>query len=138
MTENTQIAGRGNRPPLYDNKFTRYCPECGHVGAVSPGARDCCPDGSHAMVVPREIAEQAHLGFKIRLRPPGRASDAPKHVVEAIRVVLGINAQRGDDRKNARRLARTQLRVWLSEIGAATPRELYQAAQANRLEQDGK
>jgi hypothetical protein len=40
----------------------RFCPECGHLGEVSVGARDCCPDGSHAAYMPRKTADRcAHL-----------------------------------------------------------------------------
>lgn len=45
----------------------RYCFECGHIGEVPPGARDCCPDGNHAVMVPQELAEQAQLGFNQRI-----------------------------------------------------------------------
>jgi hypothetical protein len=44
-------------------KSTRYCPECSHVGPVSDGARDCCPDGNRAAMVPETIAKQARVGF---------------------------------------------------------------------------
>lgn len=47
--------------------YVRYCYECGHIGEVSPNCRDCCPDGTHARYVPREIAEQAEIGFGKRL-----------------------------------------------------------------------
>lgn len=32
--------------------MVRYCPDCGSIGEVPAGARDCCPDGSHAIYVP--------------------------------------------------------------------------------------
>lgn len=41
----------------------RYCYECGTVGAVGEGKRDCCPDGSHAGYVHPAIAKQAQAGF---------------------------------------------------------------------------
>lgn len=47
--------------------LVRYCPECGHVGAVSMEARDCCPDGSRARMVPLKAAEQARVGFILGL-----------------------------------------------------------------------
>lgn len=39
--------------------YVRYCPHCGHIGEVDPKHRDCCPDGSSARYVTREIAEHA-------------------------------------------------------------------------------
>ena len=43
--------------------YVRYCPHCGHIGEIDPKFRDCCPDGSSAMYVTRDIAEQAKMGF---------------------------------------------------------------------------
>lgn len=48
-------------------KLVRYCHECGSVGPVKKDARDCCPDGSHAVMVPAEVAQQARVGFLARL-----------------------------------------------------------------------
>jgi hypothetical protein len=48
-------------------RHVRYCFECGHVGEVPKTARDCCPDGSHAVYVPHEVAEQAQIGLKAQL-----------------------------------------------------------------------
>lgn len=42
---------------------TRYCPECGHMGAVSQSSRDCCPDGIRAFYVPQKFAEACHRDF---------------------------------------------------------------------------
>jgi hypothetical protein len=47
--------------------YVRYCFECGHVGEVGKEHRDCCPDGSHAVYVPQEVAEQARIGFRAQL-----------------------------------------------------------------------
>jgi hypothetical protein len=46
---------------------------------------------------------------------------APHHVVEAIRTILGIKAHTREQRTAERRVARQQLRAWLSSIGAASP-----------------
>lgn len=40
-----------------------YCPECSHIGQVSPPALACCPDNKGRMV-PKQIAEQARAGFQ--------------------------------------------------------------------------
>lgn len=48
----------------------------------------------------------------------------PQHVIDAIRTILGINTQRGIYRRDQRRLARQQLREYLTSIGAATPKEI--------------
>jgi hypothetical protein len=46
---------------------------------------------------------------------------ATPEVVEAIRISLGIVAMSHDERREARRVARRTLRVWLSDVGAAGP-----------------
>jgi hypothetical protein len=51
----------------------RYCYECGRIGEVGSKARDCCPDGSHAIYVPRELAKQAQTGFFALLSQPAAA-----------------------------------------------------------------
>lgn len=43
--------------------MTRYCPECGHIGDVPSTARDCCPDGMHARVVPLAFAQKCKETF---------------------------------------------------------------------------
>lgn len=43
--------------------MTRYCPDCGHIGPVSEGARDCCPDGDHARVIPSVLAKKCRATF---------------------------------------------------------------------------
>ena len=44
----------------------RYCSECGTIGKVSEGKRDCCltPTPCH---VPYNVAIQAHAGFHAAL-----------------------------------------------------------------------
>ena len=46
---------------------TRYCPECGHVGDVGPEHRDCCPDGSSALMAPTKYAQELRAGLKALL-----------------------------------------------------------------------
>ena len=53
-------------PPKVEN-LVRYCCECGSIGEVPIGSRDCCPDGSHAKYIDPVIAEQAQGGFNARL-----------------------------------------------------------------------
>lgn len=48
----------------------RYCPDCGHVGPVRATARDCCPDGMHARVIPARLAEQCRATFLASIRRP--------------------------------------------------------------------
>jgi len=49
---------------------TRYCPDCGHVGPVRATARDCCPDGMHARVIPARLAEQCRATFLASIQRP--------------------------------------------------------------------
>lgn len=49
------------------NGYVRYCRECGRIGDVPDGYRDCCPDGNHAVYVHPGIAEQAQCGFRTML-----------------------------------------------------------------------
>lgn len=49
--------------------MVRYCPECGHVGPVREGARDCCPDGNNAVMVTPKVAAQARAGFLAGINP---------------------------------------------------------------------
>lgn len=46
---------------------THYCPECSHVGDVSEGNRDCCPDGSSALMAPTKYAQELRAGLKALL-----------------------------------------------------------------------
>lgn len=56
-------------------KLVRYCPECGRIGEVTEGFRDCCPDGSHHCYVPEAIAKQAHAGFQACIYPQPREAN---------------------------------------------------------------
>lgn len=51
----------------------------------------------------------------------------PSYVIEAIRIILGINTERGVERRDHRRVARRKLRQYLADIGAATPHEIRQS-----------
>lgn len=59
-TESQQVA-------VSQGGAVRYCYECGSIGEVSEGKRDCCPDGSHAKYVHPVIAEQAQGGLNAML-----------------------------------------------------------------------
>lgn len=50
-----------------NKNLIRYCHECGTVGEVPAGKKDCCPDGSHAAMVPIEVAVQAYAGLISKL-----------------------------------------------------------------------
>lgn len=54
--------------------MTRFCPGCGSVGDVPDKFRDCCPDGSHARMIPASLAQRCHDLFKLAL--DGAAADA--------------------------------------------------------------
>lgn len=56
---------------------TRFCPECGHVGEVGAGHRDCCPDGSAAFMVPEKHAHDLRAGFIARLSAAPAAVAVP-------------------------------------------------------------
>lgn len=43
--------------------LVRYCYECGSIGSAPADVKDCCPDGSHAVMVPPQVATQAQFGF---------------------------------------------------------------------------
>jgi hypothetical protein len=44
-------------------ELIRFCPDCGHLGDVPKTARDCCPDGQHARMVPSNFAMSCHATF---------------------------------------------------------------------------
>lgn len=50
--------------------LVRFCPGCGSVGEVGPEFRDCCPDGSHARMVPESLAHRCHDLFQLALCAP--------------------------------------------------------------------
>lgn len=63
LKEKTITMSLTNHPKLNAQSLIRYCPECGTIGDVPEGKRDCCPDGSHSSVIPFGIAIQAYGGF---------------------------------------------------------------------------
>lgn len=56
--------------------MVRYCPECGHVGEVGAGHRDCCPDGSQAFMVPEKHAKGLRAGFLAQIAQAAPAAVA--------------------------------------------------------------
>ena len=63
------------------DELVRYCPECSLTGDVPVGARDCCPDGSAARMIPRHIAHAAHRDFHHSIKTHPAAQ--PKSVANA-------------------------------------------------------
>ena len=53
--------------------YVRYCPDCGSIGSVPATARDCCPDGQHARMVPENFAKSCRETF---MRAIGEAQPA--------------------------------------------------------------
>ncbi|MHA6905164.1 hypothetical protein ACEQ38_08020 [Ralstonia syzygii subsp. celebesensis] len=45
--------------------MVRFCPQCGLIGEPGERYRDCCPDGSHARVVPKKFAEDCRQLFRL-------------------------------------------------------------------------
>lgn len=52
----------------------RFCPECGCLGEVPAGYEACCPDSSHARVVPQRFAELCAETFKLCVSQPFTSS----------------------------------------------------------------
>lgn len=48
----------------------RYCPACGHIGAVLHNTESCCPEDDSARYVPQSVAlyEQVQLRHMARLQ----------------------------------------------------------------------
>lgn len=65
----------------------RFCPGCGSVGPVPEKYRDCCPDGSHARLIPESLANRCRDLFKLALE----SAAAPPQPAP-------IAAQAGDDK----------------------------------------
>lgn len=59
--------GKADSPTPKAEPLTRYCPECGSVGEVPAPARDCCPDGMHARMVPKNFAESCRATFMLAI-----------------------------------------------------------------------
>lgn len=54
-------------PAVQGEKLVRFCPGCGSVGDVPDTFRDCCPDGSHARMIPENLAARCHDLFSLAL-----------------------------------------------------------------------
>lgn len=50
--------------------LVRYCPDCGSIGPVPATARDCCPDGQHARMVPENFAKSCRETFMRYIAQP--------------------------------------------------------------------
>ena len=59
ITAIKEVLSYSNHEPM-----TRYCPECSHIGDVPTTAKDCCPDGNHARIVPQFFAELCRKTFE--------------------------------------------------------------------------
>ncbi|MBN3851952.1 hypothetical protein G3N59_01040 [Paraburkholderia sp. Ac-20340] len=61
-------------------EMVRFCPECGSLGFAPAPHLDCCPDGSHARMVPKRFAEICRDTFKMAIHgaPTELMSDAAR------------------------------------------------------------
>lgn len=61
-----QLLARYGQPAAnpYNETLVRFCPECGSLGDVPAPHLTCCPDGSHARLVPEKFAQLCHALFK--------------------------------------------------------------------------
>lgn len=85
-------AWNARKPSPVLETMTRFCPGCGSVGKVPAKYRDCCPDGSHARVIPEPLANRCHDLFKGALEA-ARAGQATVTEYTAIQWLLNV-AQR--------------------------------------------
>jgi hypothetical protein len=56
--------------PAPTEEMIRFCPECGCLGDIQAGYHACCPDSSHARVVPKRFAELCRDTFKLCVSQP--------------------------------------------------------------------
>lgn len=114
--------------PAQPETLVRYCPDCGSIGPVPASARDCCPDGQHARMVPenfakscgetfmRAISAQPEQGERVDLYSLDRDTEGIRaRVVHAVLGALAFGA-RNENKPPADH--------WLSE--------LWEAARAER------
>ena len=73
--------------------LVRFCPDCGAIGEVPEGKRDCCPDGSHARYVPESMAHHCQKLFKDLLQ----VHEDQRRLVRELDVVL--NGHKGAARQ---------------------------------------
>ena len=102
---------------------TRFCPECGHVGEVSADHRDCCPDGSHAFMVPAKWAQDLRAVFLARFSQAAPAAVAVPDERAALRDAearLTLLIERGQA-KLLDVVARDACRAALAATPAAAP-----------------
>ncbi|AOJ07623.1 hypothetical protein [Burkholderia mayonis] len=57
-------------------EMIRFCPECGRLGDIPDGYEACCPDWSHARVVPKRFAELCAETFRLCVSQPYPKSTA--------------------------------------------------------------
>ncbi|WP_205710467.1 hypothetical protein [Burkholderia cepacia] len=57
-------------------EMIRFCPECGHLGEIPAGYEACCPDWSHARVVPKCFADQCAETFRLCVSQPYATTSA--------------------------------------------------------------
>jgi hypothetical protein len=72
--------------PVAGEALTRFCPECGRVGDVGAGYRDCCPDGGSARMIPKSMAEKCRANFLLAIK-----QDAAPQASEAVRIPTVID-----------------------------------------------
>lgn len=51
-------------------EMIRFCPECGCLGDIPVGYEACCPDWSHARIVPKRFAELCAETFRLCVSKP--------------------------------------------------------------------
>lgn len=57
-------------------EMIRFCPECGRLGDIPAGYEACCPDWSHARIVPKRFAELCAETFRLCVSQPYPKSTA--------------------------------------------------------------
>lgn len=98
----------------------RFCPECGSIGEVPEGFRDCCPDGSHARYVHPVIADMAQGGFHAMLNSLAAPPTPPAGVLDEFVLVPVEPTDEMRDAGNEIILDRGKLfRAWRAMLSAA-------------------
>lgn len=87
-------------------EMVRFCPECGSLGDVPAGYQACCPDASHARIVPKRFAEICRDTFrllvdKVDANPIGNlAAPAPSASPDTVGVILEMREQAREARQS--------------------------------------